>query len=247
MASRETKRYDVDEILRRVRLDESVLFREVVAWPADVEGSRRSSREILAETTGRVVRRTIWDAPTARDLRIAVDVVECDTAREAIVALVDRLEWNQLARVPEGPPGLGVASFMHPENVPPAVFFARANLCISVVSFASRPSAVVPVAERIDRRLSASQPLAGPALGTRLKLDAEPRRRAGEPIALILSVPFPLVEDGYLRYAATGGPLEIRGGRVTLIQVAGAEARVDVAAIEPGREPTTGTLVIAPG
>jgi hypothetical protein len=138
-------------------------------------------------------------------------------------------------------------SFMHPNDVPPAVFFARANLCISVASFASRPAAVVPVAERIDRRLSASQPPARPEAVTRLKLDVEPGRRAGEPIALALTVPFPLVEDGYLRYSATGGSLEIRGDRVTLIQQAGAEARVDVAAIEPGREPTTGSLIIPPG
>ena len=35
------------------------------------------------------------------------------------------LRWNQLRDLPEGPAGLGTASFMHPEGVSPAIFFAR--------------------------------------------------------------------------------------------------------------------------
>lgn len=238
MASQRTSRYDAAEIMRRFPPEPSELFRGFVAWAEDVGKSRRSVRETLAETPGRVLRRTVWDDLEERDRRLAVDVVECATAREAVVALLDRLEWNQLSALPEGPSDLGVAAFMHPEGVPPAVFFARANLCISVVSFARRPAAVLPVAHRIDRRLTAPTPAVGP----RLQIE---KAEAREGIGLTVRLPFPLAEDGYLRYETVGGSLEIRGDDIVVLPRALKEVRVRVFAIEPGREPAVGTLEIA--
>jgi hypothetical protein len=245
MASQDPRRTDAVEALRNVTLDEREIFRGVVPWPEDAGGWRRSSRETLPEPAERVVRRTVWDDPAGPDARLLVDVVECPSAREAVSALIDRLEWNELARLPQGPRDLGVASFVHPEGAPPAVFFARANLCVAVVSFARRPAPVLPVAGRLDRRLAAPPPT--PPAAPRLPLVAAPAGAERREVVLSLGLPFPLAEDGYLRYVATGGTLEIRGGQVVVLPEAAAEARevrVDVHVVEPGREPSSGSVVV---
>jgi hypothetical protein len=168
-----------------------------------------------------------------------VDVVECPSSAEAVKALLERLEWNQLANVPAGPPGLGIASFAHPEGVPPAVFFARANLCVGVASFASRAVAVLPAATALDRRLLAT-PVAGGAV---LRVEAERGDRGG-PAVLRVVVPFRLGEEGHLRYRARGGTLEIRDDQVVVIPIAGAEVQVDIFAEEAGRAAGVGSVVI---
>ena len=241
MANRQGKRPDAEEILRRIPRDEGDLFRGASAWALDVPGWRRSVREELTETADRKLRRTVWDDPRDGSTRILVDVVECASAAGAVQALLDRLEWNQLAEVPAGPEGLGVASFAHPEGVPPAVFFARANLCVSVASFARRAAAVVPVASAIDRRLVAVPSSGGPSIG--VEMGPGPRAPGG-PAELRVIVPFELGEEGHLRYRARGGTLEIRADKVVVIPVAGAQVQVDVFAEEPGRPAAAGRMIL---
>jgi hypothetical protein len=241
MANQRGKQPDADEILRRIPQDGGDVFRGASAWAEDMPGWRRSVREDLQEAPGRRLRRTVWDDPKVESARVVVDVVECPSAAEAVKALLERLEWNQLAEVPAGPQGLGIASFAHPEGVPPAVFFARANLCVSVASFARRAVPVVSVATALDRRLVA-EPAAG---GPPLQVEAERGARGG-PMLLRVGVPFQLGEEGHLRYRLRGGTLEIRDDQVVVIPVTGAEVRVDVFAEEAGRAAGAGTVVIPP-
>jgi hypothetical protein len=241
MANRRGGRPDAEAILRRIPRDEGDLFRGASAWAQDLSGWRRSVREELQEAPERRLRRTVWDDPRDGSARILVDVVECGSAAAAVQALLDRLEWNQLAEVPAGPEGLGVASFAHPEAAPPAVFFARANLCVSVASFARRAAAVVPVAVAIDRRLLAAPAPGGPPIG--VEMGPGPRAPGG-PAELRVTVPFQLSEEGHLRFRARGGTLEIRADRVVVVPAAGAEVQVEVFAEEPGRPAGTGRLIL---
>jgi hypothetical protein len=240
MANQSGGRPDVEAILRRIPRDGGDLFRGASAWAEDLPGWRRSVREDLQETAGRKLRRTVWDDPKNESARLVVDVVECPSAAEAVMALMERLEWNQLAEIPAGPQGLGIASFSHPEGVPPAVFFARANLCISVASFARRAVPVIPVATVLDRRLMA-EPSAG---GAPLRVEAERGARGG-PATLRVTVPFRLGEEGHLRYRARGGTLEIRDDQVVVIPMARTEVQVDVFAEEAGRVAGAGRVVIS--
>jgi hypothetical protein len=239
MARQRGNRPEAEAILRRIPRDEGDLFRGAAAWAVDLPGWRRSVREDLREGPGRTLRRTVWDDPSNESSRVVVDVVECPSAEDAVMALLDRLEWNQLAEVPAGPPALGLASFAHPEGAPPAVFFARANLCVSVANFARRAVAVVPVATALDRRLVAT-PEAG---GAALRVEALGGGRGG-PVVLRVVVPFPLGEEGHLRYRARGGMLEIRDDQVWVIPAARAEVQVDVFAEETGRAAGAGRVVI---
>lgn len=239
MANQRGRRPDAEEILRRIARDGGDLFRGVSAWAEDVPGWRRSVREDLEEAPGRKLRRSVWDDPTVESSRVVVDVVECPSAADAVKALLERLEWNQLAEVPPGPQGLGIASFAHPEGVPPAVFFARANLCLSVASFARRAVPVIALARALDRRLVAEPVGGGPPLQVRAERGAR-----GQATVLRVDVPFRLGEEGHLRYRARGGMLEIRDDQVVVIPVAGAEVQVDVFAEEAGRSAGVGKVVI---
>ena len=239
MANQRGRQRDAEEILRRIPRDGGDLFRGASGWAEDLPGWRRSVREDLQDSPGRKLRRTVWDDPKDPSARVVVDVVECQSAAEAVMALLERLEWNQLALVPAGPVGLGIASFAHPDGVPPAVFFARANLCVSVASFAKRAVPVVPVATALDRRLVAETPAGGPTL----RVEAERGGRGG-PAVLRVVVPFPLGEEGHLRYRARGGTLEIRDDQVVVIPVGGADVQVDVFAEEAGRAAGAGRVVI---
>jgi hypothetical protein len=239
MANQHGKRLDPEEILRRLPREGGDLFRGVSAWALDVPGLRRSVREDLQEGPGRILRRSVWDDPKQDSARLLIDVVECSSAAEAVKALLDRLEWNQLAVVPAGPQGLGIASFAHAEGAPPAVFFARANLSVSVASFARRAVPVVPIAMALDRRLVAEPAPGGPEL----RVEAEGGARGG-PVLLRVVIPFQLVEESHVRYRARGGTLAIRDDQVVVISVAGAEVQVDVYAEEAGRPGGAGRVVI---
>jgi len=239
MANRRDRRPDAEAILRRIPRDQSELFRGASAWAQDLPGWRRSVREELREAPDRKLRRTVWDDLRDSSARILADVVECASATAAVQALLDRLEWNQLAEVPPGPEGLGIASFAHPPEAPPAVFFARANLCVSVASFARRAAEVVPVALAIDRRLQATPTPGGPPIRLEMAM-----RGPGGPAELRVTLPFQLGEEGHLRFRARGAALEISADQVVVVPEAGAERQVEVFAEEPGRPAGAGKMTL---
>jgi hypothetical protein len=227
-----------DELLRRIPR-EGDLFRGAAAWAEDLPEWRRTSRELLRDPEG-PVRRSAWNDPSEPDARVLVDVVECASARLAVTALLERLAWNQLAEVPPGPPSLGVASFAHPEGVSPAVYFARANLCITVASFAGRAAPVLDVAQAIDRRLLREPDRQGPPLGVEAARDP---RGARPPVVRVFQRYTP-GEESHLRFRATGGTLEIREDEVAFERSGAEDAWVEVFAEEAGRPTAFGRVAI---
>jgi len=147
-------RYDLAQL--RARLPRGIAA-PVHAFDAAVvraDGWRTSVVEALRTATDRPWQRVVFDAVETPAMRVLVDVVECSSPDEALDELLERLAGNQLAKLEEGPQGLGFAAFQHPPFAPPAVFFARDNLCISVVSFGSRPVQVLTWAERLVQALA---------------------------------------------------------------------------------------------
>jgi hypothetical protein len=241
MQDRRHERYDIEALRRRIPVDRAELFLGFVPWPEDCDGWRRSVREPLAETPGRAVLRTVWDDPDDREARVLIDVVESTSPFEAIEALVDRLVWNQLARLPEGPRGLGDAAFAHPEGAPPALFFARGNLCVPVVSFGRRSVDVGPWAYRLNSRLG-DRP-AVDRLTLSLRADP-PAPKARQEVAITYELPWKPGDDGYLKFFAEGGTLARGDGRLIFKGARPGEARIEAFLLEPGREPYGGRLVL---
>jgi hypothetical protein len=231
--------YDARALRLRINEDRTELFLGFTPWLQDAPGWSRSIKEKLASPPGKFIRRTVWDRDDNRNLRALIDIIECSSATDAVDALLEELAGNQLARLPEGPPQLGLASFVHPDGVPPAVFFARGNLCIRVISFARGAVDVISWAGRLNERLSLE-----PHVERNLLVLETDRKtaRSDEEIAIFYTLPWTLSEEGYLKFLASGGILVLREGRLFLRPSKRGEARVRAFALEPGREPYAGVL-----
>jgi hypothetical protein len=116
---------------------------EYRAWSAPAAGGTLSMREQLGANSSRAV----WDLDRGR---LALTVTEHASVADALNALADDMEANQLAELPRGPEDIGEISFVHPEPAPPAVFFVRGNLTIGVFSFGKEQIDVLPFAKRVD-------------------------------------------------------------------------------------------------
>ena len=242
MEGKDRASYDLPALRRRIPEDRAEFFLGFVSWAEDADGWKRSVKEALPETEGRSVVRTVWDDPKDKANRVLIDAVECDSAQEAMEALIDRLAWNQIAGLPEGPEGLGYASFVHPAGAPPALFFARGNLCIGIASFGRRAVAVGPWAARLNRRLD-ERPTAAREL---ISLRTEGGRiGAGQRAELEYSMPWRYGEGGYLKFVVHGASLARRAGRLVLVAGTAGRASVDAYILEPGREALSGRLTVA--
>lgn len=233
--------YDTDALRRRVPSDRAEFFVGFTPWAEDTQQWKRSVRESHVEGPDRRLNRTVWDQPESRDARVLIDVAECASATDAIESLMGRLAGNQLARLPEGPADLGLASFVHPEGVPPAVFFTRGNLCVSVISFARSQVPVLPWAERLHRRLGLRPADTQPILPLELERS---RAKVGEPVALNYKLPWTLGEGGYLKFFVEAGTLAREEKRLILRGARRGEVRLEALVLEPGRQAYGGRAVL---
>lgn len=233
--------YDIDELRQRIPSDRSELHLGFCPWDEDLEGRVRTVDERVDEAPGRPLSRTVWDDPENRDSRLLIEIAERDSAEQAFEALVDRLEWNELARLPEGPPGLGYVSFVHPEGLPPAVYFIRANVCISAVSFGRDEASVLPVAARLDGRLADRPQTDHPALTIK---PARPSAKAGEVVGIRIDLPFSMGECGFIKLFSDHATLTLAEGQPVLRVARAGSARVEAFAAEPGRETLWGSFEI---
>ena len=236
------KQYGFDDILRRIPEDRGEFFAGFVPWPEDMNGWRRSSRDQWAEASNRSVVRTIWDSLQDRDSRALIDIVECNSTIDAVEAVSEWLAANQLERVPEGPEGLGLASFQHPDFAPPAIIFARGNLAMTVAGLGRKTIDVVQIARRLNTRL-AERPT---GIEHPLSLTAGPERgKAGQEIRLNYTLPVQKGEDGYVKFFVAGGTIFRREQQVMVLARAAGPLTVEAYLVELGRELFVGRLTIA--
>lgn len=151
-------RYDIESLRARVPKDAGREARGFDPQVVRTDGWRVSMREALRDGAGRPHTRVVFDANEAPDERVLVEVIECSSPADALDALLERLAGNQLARLPEGPAQFGFAVYEHPAEAPPAIFFARDNVCVTVASFGSRATPVQDWAERVVEALRPSGP-----------------------------------------------------------------------------------------
>lgn len=183
------------------------------AWLGPQPDSEPALREQLAATSTRAV----WDLGGGR---IAFTVNEHRSVEDALNALADEMESNQLAEVPPGPDDLGEVSFAHPQNVPPAVFFVRGNLTLGVFSFGREPVDVLPFARRVDADLRAH-----PADAREGGIDVQRGDRG-----LLVKA---RAGDGYVKVFAPRARVRKFGQEIV---IEGPEDGVEIYYVEPGRE-----------
>ena len=239
------ERYGIDEILRRIPEDRGEFFAGFLPWAEDVGEWKRSARETFAEKGGRTLLRTIWDNPEDRESRVLIDVVECVSATDAVEALADRLEANQLAEIPAGPQALGLGSFQHPEFAPPALFYVHGNLAITVTSFGRKAVDVSDIARRLDSKLGESRPASKESfLRAYPLIQVEPYAKRGDEVVLRLNLPARRREDSYLKVFVTGGTIARREGQLVTQSKAAGQIEIEAFLVEPGPEAYTATSTI---
>ncbi len=233
------RKYRIDEMLRRIPADRAEFFSGFVPWAEDLEGWRPSTFEPEPETGGRSQLRTVWDQAGDRESRIVIDVAACSTAADAVEALATQLGYNQLELLPQGPDDLGLASFVHSDPAPPAVFFVRANLSILVASFGRKNVPVLEIARRLNTRLAER-----PANAQReLSLAVDPSRgKPGQDLELRFQAPFQTGDQAYWKFLVTGGTAARMQGRLTLRPAGTGRLRVEAFLVESGRPPYSGEL-----
>lgn len=242
MAEESTTRYSIKKLQSRIPEDYGELFIGFCAKSSDMEGLHGTIRENHLEENRKPLRRSIWDDEKSVNRRVLVDIVECDSAEDAINSLAGRLEGSQ-AQLVEGPDELGTISFVPPEKMAPAVFFVRGNLCVSIISFASEAVEVVSFAQRINKRMS-EQP------ATKQNIIAlSPQKKSagvGEKVTIDYELPWSLAEDGYVKFIVQGGTIARRDKTVIITGTRAGELQLRLLVMEPGREVMGGqsTLVI---
>lgn len=224
------KRYDRESMLARIQSDRSEVLIGFVPWADDCEQWPRTAIERYPDSPDGKITRTIWTDPERTDARVLVDSYECRSDIHAVDALIRVLAGNQLANMPAGPGDVGAVSFTQPEDLPPAVVFVRANLCVFVSSFGGESVPVLPWAERLDHRI-VERPDAGGEIDV---LGAAERNTS--PVVIPYSLPFRLVDGGYLKVFSTGGTLTLTDAGLTA-RPAGDGSSIEVTAyvVEPGR------------
>jgi hypothetical protein len=237
------ERYDLSDVRRRVPSDHAEFFVGFSPSKEDVVGFDRSALEPSPDAARGI--RSVWDRSGDPRQRFVIDVVECADADAALDALAERLEWNQLKSLPTDMNGPGLVSFRHPPRTPPATFFVRANLCVSVISFGSVPIEVSDVAARIDRRL-AVRPQA-PDHPETLHLALRPRdAERQEPFIVDVAPPVRLVEGSYIAVLVEGGigVLDADHQAVWVRPVRPGELRIERITTEPGRPPVHAVAIM---
>jgi hypothetical protein len=245
------QRYNWTRVLKRIPTDRGELFLGFTPVEAADQRWQRTRLETLPEGPTRTVRRTIWESPGRRDAQLLVDVTECASATDALESLGDRLEYDQLARLLEGPPDLGYASFQHPSGIPSAVFFARGNVCVAVASFGRAAVEALPMAEHIDAQLT-ERPVAS-RQAIQLRMEDETLKVGQEArVRLALIEPFTTdyikafvqngraARDGSESVATTPAPLPTS---LLITPAAPGQVRVEIYAVAAGKEALNGTLL----
>ncbi len=234
--------YGAEALLAALPTDRAELFISYTVADEVARDWRAFSRRMRADGE-RPTARSVWEDPKEQDKRVLIDVTECDSPADAIEALLDRVAENEFARLEEGPAELGSAAFVHPENTPPATYFARGNLCFTVASAGRTGINLEPWLARISADLS-QRPRDGAAS---LSFDREDTTAApGERITVGYSLRWKLGDDGWLRFTAQGGTLARGDKDRGLIVIPGDTDRVEVegVAFEGGRQPAVGNLVV---
>jgi hypothetical protein len=223
---------DVEQLRAKIPKDQSEIYLGFVPWQEDLE-LKQSVREQFNEVAGRSIIRTVWDDPEREDVRVFIEV--------AIMGLIDRLKWNQLAELLRGPKELGYFSFIHPEDSPPSVYFVQGNVCITVANFAREKIDVLPIALRLVKRLTKRPRV------ERSTIKIEPSKssaKVGETIIIRYKLPWRIGENGFVKLYCFRGMLYLDGNRVILRGIRKGRTSVDIYTFEAGRETYYGHIDI---
>jgi hypothetical protein len=228
--------YDAKALLATIPADRAELFIGYSASAGSI-GWRERHRTQMQERADRPVSRSIWTRGTEESSSVVIDIAECASSAEAIDELMERLDENELARLEPGPRGLGPAAFAHPRGIPAALFFARANLTISIVSQGTDTRAIDAWVAAISAELEVDA-RDGPT-----RLDISRGDTADGRVTMRYRLPWQPGPTTWFKFVSVGTTIARgRGAGELLLGASSGKVSLRAWAIEPGRETQRGSF-----
>ncbi|MHC4165584.1 MAG: hypothetical protein ACYSWQ_01350 [Planctomycetota bacterium] len=222
--------YKAEEILASIPSDRGELF--IGYRPAaEPHKWREQFHQRLERQPGRHLSRSVFEIPGSAEGSVVVEVAECASARDAVEDLMETLAENQAAALDPGPESLRPAAFQHPEQAPAGLFFARANLRISIMSQSK-------ASDRVDEWLGVIQRDLDLAPGdARDSLEIRSGDTREDAARLNYKLPWKVGPEGWLKFISKGAPIE-RGEKTGELALGPSKAGVTVQGwvLERGRE-----------
>jgi hypothetical protein len=235
------KTYHFSSWRQRAKDGGALLVRNFAPWAKDFSPWTQATYDLFAEAPQRRLLRTVWDDPKEKTARVLVDVREATSFAQAQQCLLEVLANNQLARLPEGPADLGDIAFVHPQGMPPAVFWVVGNLCLSMCSFGRKPTPVLDWAVRLQARIH-DKPEGG-KLGLVLA-SGKATARVDQPVTLRVVLPKTQSSEACIKFFAPGAELSLSDEEAAVRPHEKGKLIVEVYATEPGRKASKGRIVL---
>ena len=131
-----------------------------------------------------------------------VEVAECASAQDAVDDLMETLAENQAALLDPGPESLRPSAFQHPKQAPAGLFFARANLRISIIAQSK-------ASEGVDEWLGLiQQDLDLTPSDARDGLEIRSAKTQDDTARLSYRLPWNVGPQGWFKFVSQGAPIE---------------------------------------
>ena len=222
--------YKAEEILASIPFDRGELF--IGYRPVVASGTwNEQFHQVFDRQPGRRLSRSVFEITGNTKGGIVVEVAECASVRDAVEDLMDVLDENELAALDPGPEFLQPAAFRHPQQAPDAVFFARANLRISIIAQSRNDKGVDEWLERIQRDLNLEPEEARDSLEI---LSSASRENT---VLLNYRLPWKVGSEGWFKFVSEGTSIE-RGTKPDELVIGKTGSGITVRGwvLEPGRE-----------
>jgi hypothetical protein len=222
--------YKANEILASIPSDSGELF--IGYRPtAEPDKWREKFHQTLERRPGRHLSRSVFEIAGSTEGSVVVEVAECASARDAVEDLMETLAENQAAVLEPGPKSLQPAAFRHPEQAPAVLFFARANLRISIMSQSKSSDSVDEWLGLIQQDLDLAPSDARDSLEIR-SVDTQ-----DDAVRLNYMLPWKVGSKGWVKFVSKGAPIE-RGEKPGELVLGPYKAEVAVQGwvLERGRE-----------
>jgi len=184
--------------------------------------------------------RTVWDNPQVSEQRTLIDICETPSAGDASTSL-DGLLVGCNVGMQDGPNGLGDDSRINPDGERNAVYFNRANICVTLICYGREDFDLINWANNIDDNIiSVPQSNAEDLVLT----PSSDSVSLGNSTEIDYSLEWSLGEFGFYKFFTTNGELSINDNKLTYQPSERGEAIIDGFAIEEGKPTYSGRLLL---
>ncbi len=196
------------------------------------------SRYTFDEEGFYIVRRTIWDNPDNAEQRTLIDVCETPSNQDTTSALEGALMMCNVI-MDDGPADIGDISKVNPSGERNAIYFTRANLCITVICYAREDFEIMNWARNIDENILK---IPNSNFDELYLTPSDDTLSVGSTVEIEYSLQWNLGDSGYYKFFATNGNLSLKNNKLIFEPTNSGQATIVGYAVENGKPTFSGRL-----